>query len=262
MADVREVNPDLVGAPGLEVGLHQGHRTEPGMPQAPQRLDPRAGELPAVAHHHPTLALGGQVLVQRKAQPLGRAGPVAEDQRQVALADPPLAHRLVHRGERRTSASDQQHPRGLPIDPVDELEHPLVRPGRSHLLDHPEAHAAAAVDGDPGGLVDRQQQVVLPEQREVLRRRRRGRAQGRRAHRRDPHDLADRQPVVGRDTAPIDPDLPAAHDPVDVALRYALEQGQQEVVQALPGMRLVDENPPHIGRRLPRRRRWRLRFCR
>jgi hypothetical protein len=214
------------------------------------------------AHHHAAVAGVGHVLVQRKAQRPRRPAPVAGHDREIALADPSVAHRRVHRGQRRALAGDQQHPRCLAVDPVHQLEQPRLRPRRAQPLDHPEVDPAAAVHGHAGRLVDRQQRIVLEQDRELLRRGRVGRVAGGRADRRDPDQVPLRQPMLGRHATLVHPDLAAAHDPVDVALGHALELAEQEVVQPLPRMRVVDHHLPHIGPGRRCGRRGCVKFCR
>ena len=110
---------------------------------------------------------------------------------------------------------------------------------RSRSIDA-ERDAAAAVDRESGRLVERDQRVVLVQDRrhrDAPRGRvgRRGRADGaavriggirssiaRRARR-----------ASGPTRPPVDPDLAAAQDPVDVALRDAFQDLRQEIVDAL-----------------------------
>ena len=49
----------------------------------------------------------------------------------------------------------------------------------------------------------------------------------------------------GPDPASVHPDLARAHDPVEVALRHAFERPREEIVEPLPGRRLVDRDLAH-----------------
>jgi hypothetical protein len=75
-------------------------------------------------------------------------------------------------------------------------------------------------------------------------------------------DLPDGEPVLGRHATLVDPDLAAAHDPVNPTLRDTLEQPDQEVIQTLPGMRVINANQPDVGRRRRQACRRCIRFCR
>ena len=124
-----------------------------------------------------------------------------------------------------------------------QLQELHVRAGLTQLLDHPEADPAAAVDGDPGGLVQGDQVLVLQQDREL--------AGGRRpllfglgplgqADRGHPHRIARLDPGVGSGPPLVHPHLTRADDAIDVGLGHALEVAHQEVVQALAGGFVVD----------------------
>ena len=68
----------------------------------------------------------------------------------------------MQHAQHRGLARHQQHTARVPIEAVDEFEFVgLIGPRRAQRLDDPERHAAAAVHGDAGGLVDDQQPIVL-----------------------------------------------------------------------------------------------------
>ena len=171
-------------------------------------------------------------------------------QHDVALVERPLAQLLVQRDQRGALLRDQHRARRVAVEPMDELEKARVGPRRAHLLDEPGRDPAAAVDRQPGRLVDDNEHVVLEQDRHLdglagagrdgaRRRGRRG------PHRRDPDDVAQDEPRVGPDAPLVHADLPAAQDPVDVALGNALEDAGQEIVDALPGGVVADGKPIH-----------------
>ena len=195
-----------------------------------------------------------QVLVQRaRRSPSCCAGQAPIDQRRVGLAG------------RRGCAELRPAARPAPLRFLAISSRPEVslssrctssrnvrlRPGPAQLLDDAEADAAAAVHRHAGRLVDREQVLVLEDDRELARRRRRRRrlAVGH-AHRRHAHLVAQREPRVGAGAALVDAHLAGADHPVDMGLRHALEQLDQEVVEPLarPSRR-------RSGRCAPARRR-------
>ena len=100
-----------------------------------------------------------------------------------------------------------------------------------------------------GGLVDGDQVIVLEHHRKLASRHcRLGAAIGH-PHRRHPHLVTQREPRVGCGAALVDAHLAGADDAIDMRLGHALEQLDQEVVEALPFRALVDLHPRHRGRR-------------
>ena len=73
---------------------------------------------------------------------------------------PPLRIKACRAVSVLAIARHQQAAAGVAVEPMHQLQS-LARPRRSQRLDHAEAHAAAAVHGDAGGLVDHQQMLVL-----------------------------------------------------------------------------------------------------
>jgi len=114
----------------------------------------------------------------------------------------------------------------------------LARPQLAHLLDGAEPDPAAAVAGEPAGLVQRDEVAVLEHDpraevaqaalgglHRVFRRRD--------PHRRDAQQFAAGEALVGLGPLAVDAHLAGAQQAVDVGPRHALEQAEQEVVQAL-----------------------------
>ena len=182
VAGVGEMDADLVRAAGLEGDVEQAEVAEPA--RDPNQADRApAARIFGVDGAHVAAAVGGHVLAQRDVDHLERRRPVADDQRRIALGDGPprlaRAQVVLQRDQRRPRLGDEEQTRGLLVEAVDELEE-LARPGAPHLLDHAEALAAAAVDGDAGRLVDADDRFVLVDDGELARRRLPGARCGRR----------------------------------------------------------------------------------
>src|SRR5574337_1245729 len=146
-------------------------------------------------------------------------------------------------GQRAAPFGEQQDARGLLVQPVHEFEEARARPRAAQLLDDAERHPRPAVHRDAGGLVDREQVIVLVHERELARRHRRRLVAQRQPQRRQPHLVTRREPGVGAGAAAIDPHLASADHAVDMALGHPLELAPQEVVQPLAGGALVDDEP-------------------
>src|SRR5881397_981009 len=104
---------------------------------------------------------------------------------------------------------------------MDELEE-LAGTSAPHLLDHAEALAAAAVDGDASGLVDADDRFVLVHDGEVTPGCWRSLAAIGDSHGRDADLVAEGEASVGRCPALVDPHLARADDAVEMRARHAL----------------------------------------
>src|SRR5215831_4095224 len=154
-AKVRQMNADLMRASGAQLRLEQAHRRFGSGPNlAP--VENRRRCTSVALDTYPTLAFSRDELVQRQLDLALLIAPPSVYQHEVALVDPPFAQRRVQRSQRRSPLCDQQHAGGFAIEPVHELQEGSIGTGCTQLLDHPEAHPAAAVDRDSRRLVDRQ----------------------------------------------------------------------------------------------------------
>ena len=97
----------------------------------------------------------------------------------------------------------------------------------------------------PDGLVDGEEGLVLEEDRQVEVRRRDILVALGHAHGRHADAVAGGHAGGRRHALAVHPHLAAAQDPVDVALRNALQAGEQVVVDALPGFLLGDLDIAH-----------------
>ena len=169
VAGIGEMDTDLVRASGLQGHVEQAEAGEP-LRHAHQR--DRAPAALVVVADDPDMAtaVAQQILAQGDIDDLQPLGPGAGDERRIGLADRPLrqsrAQVVLQRHQRRPGLGEEQQPRGLLVEPMDQLEkHARARPAQ--LLDHAEAFAAAAVDGDARGLVDAEQRLVFVDDREL-----------------------------------------------------------------------------------------------
>ena len=132
---------------------------------------------------------------------------------------------------------------------MDELEEARIGSRSTQLLDQSERDPATTVDGQARRLVERDEPVVLEQDRRLERRNnRRARCRcGRtgRASRRYAQHVPGRQAGIRSDAALVDAHLAASHDPIDVAFRHALQRPKQEIVHPLPGCLTVHGDPRH-----------------
>src|SRR5689334_20222303 len=127
-----------------------------------------------------------------------------------------------------------------------ELQETRLRSRRAQLLDESQRDAAAPVHRQSGGLVDREEPLVLENDGRLERSRDLATAarfsRRREPQRRKAQHVARRDAHVGTDTSFVEPDLAAAQDPVNVTFWNALKVSQQEIVDTLPGLLVVDGN--------------------
>ena len=114
----------------------------------------------------------------------------------------------------------------------------ILRPRRPQQFDRAERDPAAAVAGDAGRLVDREEILVLENHGLAdLVQHGRGRGTGFRAfshpHRRNPQLVADAEPGIGLGTLAVHTHLAGPQQPVDMRLRHPLQQRRQAVVHTL-----------------------------
>ena len=248
------MHADLVRAAGLELGLEQRDRRVGARPGA----DPpehRRRRLAFALDAHPPLALAGDVGLQRQ-------------------VDPPLASRQLPRTStgsacrsapsRNAACSATSAVRFLATSSTPEVSRSSRwtssrnfasgRACRSRSMT-PKAMPLPPWTASPAGLssaISASSSNSIGGSGPAARRPPRrpgasGAAPRRPAPRsgRDADLVADRQPGVRTDPLPVHPDLAAAQDPVDVALRHALEDADQEIVDPLPGRLVADRKPGH-----------------
>ncbi len=247
---MREMHADLVRAAGQQLRLEQRQRRIVVVPHAEAAEDRLRVLRAVVLDAHAPLAFARRELREREPDAALLVAPASAHQHDVPLVERRLAQLFVQRDERRALLREQHRARRVAVEPVDELEEARVRPRGAHLLDEPGRDPAAAVDRQSGRLVDDNERVVLVQDRHLDglpgTGRDRTNCRGRRGpHRRHAHDVPEREPRIGADASLVHAHLTAAHDPVDVALRNALEDAGQEVVDALPRGVVADGEPIH-----------------
>ena len=236
-AQMGGMDADLVGAAGDQAGLDQFQN--PAWPRiGPQAAEAGSGRLPlgTVDADHPLPALEGvfaQGGIHRQLGPRQWAG----EEGQIALVDGLIADQPVQVAQGTGSFGQEQAAGGVAVEPVDQFQ---LHAGAklTHGLDQPEAETAAAVDRQPGGLVDGQQALVLEKDGRLQTPQQRGRGQTRLPrlrlpHGGDAHQVPIPQPVIRLDPPLVDPHLAAAQDAVDVTAWDALEPRQKEIVDPL-----------------------------
>ena len=239
------------------------------------QVDPGTGRLAFGLHLHPAFAVARHVPVQRKVQH-GRtlAAPVPFHQCPVAFVNAPLGQCPVQRHERLALLGHEQDARGVTVEPMHEFEERGLKPCRAQLLDQAGLDSAATVYRQSGRLVQRDQRVVLQQDRHLAggerpdrcRRAAAGFDAGIQAHRRHADVVSQSDLVIGVPAPPVDPHLAGADDAVDQALGQAPQASLQKVVEPLSLGLLADRQMPDlqprplIGRR-GRPRRGGLNFC-
>ncbi len=245
-SEMREMDADLMRAPGFELGFEERERRVVRRPRRHATKD-RARDTPVAVDAHAPLAVTGDPRLQRQLHAAQRIAPFAAHEHEVALVDLPVAQLRMKRSQRSALLRDQQHARRVAVETVDELEKRRVRARVAQPLDHPEGNAAAAVHGEPGRLVERDQRVVLVEDRRngerPRERPRPPRLRRGRPDRRNAQFIPAREPSVRPDATPIEPDLAAAQNPVNVAFRDAFQQFLQKIVDSLAVAVLSDYDP-------------------
>jgi hypothetical protein len=186
----------------------------------PGRLEERDRALAAGIGSHHALTRAQLVLFQRQIYAPRPALPSANQQRDVALVHFAGTQGVVQPGQHGPARGDHEAARGLPVQPVHELEHPRPRACSAQRLDHAVADAAAPVHRHSRWLVEHQQTGMLVQYRvlDALAQPFRDRARSSRlgqAHRRHANHIPGPEPVVLADSALVHAHLPAAQDAVD-----------------------------------------------
>ena len=188
---------------------------------------------------HETLARATLFSQQRRFAAASSIAEVASRQGQVVLADPTFPQRVVQSREHALALRDEETPRCVSVEPVDQLESTDVRPRGPQALDDAEIQTAASVHSPSRRLVQDNQSVIFVENRPLD----------------DP--LARRvrcKPDRGLDLPqwwnPNDANFSAANESIDTGARNVPEIGRQEVVDTLSRDRLVYAN---LVRRFPTR---------
>ncbi len=203
---------------------------------------------------HRALAPDANVGAQRHIDALLAELPLAFDQREIALLDPPFAQQRVQRAQRRGLARHQQQAAGVAIQPVHQFEI-FLRTRGAQGLDDTEAHATAAVHGDTRRLVDHQQLRILVHDgvahaRNQRFRRAPWRCSGTGFHRRHAHDVVCLQPCVRLGALAVHAHLALANHSKNMGLRHVGEDSARESCRGAVPPRA---RPPRLGALWPQR---------
>ena len=154
------MNPDLMRAAGLELRFDERQWR---IVLGPRLLaaEGRRGRTAGILDADSPLPFGRRELVQRHVNCLLSVPPGPANEREIALVYFAAAQLRVQRRQRRPFLRHQQHARCIAVEAVHELEELRVGARSAELLDEAERNSAAAVHGQPGGLVDGDQGVVL-----------------------------------------------------------------------------------------------------
>ena len=164
-AEVRQVHADLVRAAGVQLRFEQRQRRIGVRTTLRSRRNTVRAAAPVALDAHAPLAVAGHELVQRQLDRAHRVAPLAAHQHEIALVDPSFAQLRVQPDQRRALLGDQQDARRVAVEPVDQLQE-LAPPAAPRAAARSgRSDAAAAVDGEPGRLVQRDQRVVLEQDR-------------------------------------------------------------------------------------------------
>src|SRR5690554_3098787 len=181
----------------------------------------------------------------------------------ILLAYTLMPQLILQETQRRSLFGYHHQPRGIPVQPVDELQKTGLGSGRAQYLYQPETQAATAMHGNTRRFVNHQHLVVLEHNsgfhnllspvtgggtlRAILLH-----------NRRNAHDVAGLKPGIRPDTALVNPHLTLTDNAIDNAPGHTPQAGQQKVIHALPRHILVhtDHLHPYAGGSGRRRRLW------
>src|SRR5437868_13964027 len=142
------MHPYLMRATGEEADLEQA-----GIAALLRHLDLGARAHPAFAHADPAFSAARYIFVQRFADLERLALGHAFDDGGVDLLHLAFAQLPMELDQRAALLAEDQEAGGVPVQAMGELEEFRLRPAGTQRLDDAVAHAAAAVDGNPGRLV-------------------------------------------------------------------------------------------------------------
>src|SRR5436190_13727860 len=170
---MRQMHPDLMRASRMELCFEQAYRRVDVGPDPPPVKHSLRVLAPLLLDANAALAAAGEKLGERQGDLFPRLVPLSLDQDLVALVDSPVAQRRVEPDQRGAFFGNQQNTRCIAVEPMHEFQKLCIRPSGAQLFYQTEGDAATAVHGEPGGLVDRDQGIVLVQHRNRRRKRRR-----------------------------------------------------------------------------------------
>uniref|UniRef100_A0A1I7Z171 Ribonuclease G n=1 Tax=Steinernema glaseri TaxID=37863 RepID=A0A1I7Z171_9BILA len=144
-----QMNPNLVGAAGFQLCLHQGKATK-----ATPHGDDGMRRLASRVNLDTSLAAFGQPAQQGKTDVLTVVYPIALHQRPVKLAGTDFTEHIVQADQSCTTFGNNQQTGGITIQTVGQFQKGFLRPRSAQLFDDTKGHATATVHSNTCGLVD------------------------------------------------------------------------------------------------------------
>jgi len=243
MAPRLEMNANLVGASGERLALQKRDGLLTGSAH-PQQANAGGTDLALRIGPNPTLAVGRQGLEEGRLNQLAaRLPPGSHHQGKVALAHPPLPQQSVQMEQRPALGGEHEQPRGLPIQPMGQLQIG-VRAGGTKRLHQPQIDPTASMDGQSRRLIHHQQPIMLVDHRQLecnaiglglpgQNRPLRLLLWGGHPHGRNSNGLAEDQARIGLNPPPVDPHLARADHAIDPGFGDPFEDPQQKVIHTL-----------------------------
>lgn len=232
-ADGERMHADLVRAPRKELGVEKRH----GAVTLQLRED-RVRRHPFLfVHPDSALARREEVAQKRRLHVAAVVGPVAFDEQRVVLLDGARLHHVVKANERLAGLAEDDGAARFAVEPVGEFQEGNVGARSAHALDQAVGDPRAPVGGEARGLVDDQKMTVFKENGH----RPLGQGRGRRlrdgalgdAHGRKPQEVPFGKARLRLGAGLVHAHFARADDAVDVALRNALGDAHEEIVEAL-----------------------------
>ncbi len=243
VADRGRMYPYLVHAAGLEPGLDKSRRGE-----APARTeDRRRGLALSFIDDDAMIAFPATKSAQATVDAALTTLPGTMEQGQITFLDITPAEQTVEFRQQRAVLGQQQTTRGRPIETVNERDIRRVGTQGLHDLDDAVPDLTPTMHGQPRGLVDDDDPVVLIENRGLEHLAERIGRPSDRAYfdlqRWQAYLVTGLQSARGLRAPFVDANLPRPEQPIESAPRQALEFMQEKVIDPLPGMVTIDGQP-------------------
>lgn len=251
-ADRERMHADLMRAPREKFGVEK----RDGAVALQLREDRVRGHPLLFVHAHSPLARGKQIAKKRRLHVAAVVGPVAFDEQRVVLLDGARLHHVVKADERLAGLAEDDGAARFAVEPVSEFQEGNVGARSAHALDQTVGDPRASVGGEARGLVDDQKMTVFKENGH----RPLGQSRGGRlrdgalgdAHGRKPQEVPFGKARLRLGAGLVHAHFARADDAVDVALRNALGDAHEEIVEAL-AVRVGTD--PHKGNAVRGKRR-------
>lgn len=156
MADVRAVCTDLMSASGLDANLHERGPIAKSL----DRPDVTMRGLTTGSNAN-TRVRRTPIIEQRQIDVAAPTPPTPAQKRHVPFVDRAFAEQLMQHAQRAAALGKEKAARRAAVEPMHELEPARGGPPNAHRLDATQFHAAAAVNGKAGRLVEHNQLLIL-----------------------------------------------------------------------------------------------------